>query len=54
MKPNPTWLLPGEKINWIGITVDCGIHRKVKPLMPNMNWLNCPRCNEAPCNCKGR
>jgi hypothetical protein len=51
-KLNPPWALPGEKIDSIGITLDCGIHRRVVPLQPDMAWLNCPRCNEAPCECK--
>lgn len=51
---DPPWALPNEKIDWIGITTDQGIHRKVIPYQPDMKWLNCPRCNEAPCNCRGK
>ena len=34
------------------VATDRGIHRRVTPYMPNMNWLQCPQCGEAPCVCE--
>ena len=34
------------------VTTDGGVHRRVVPRMPDMSWLHCPRCGEAPCACE--
>lgn len=47
----PTTILPDMRGRLITDRNDPR-YLQIVPAMPDMSWLNCPKCGEAPCACE--